>query len=302
MLLPALHGRPRINPPLVAGLGDRSEQQRHPRRTKGTCRSITRGSSFAGRVTEAAALRKERVVAERGELRPAVTRMTCSDVHASSARRQWVSGRTASRGSPRSRSLCSNVTILDSLAPDRRTPSAISKETVSTCVARSREPATDRRVGCTSAADEGATLVSLSRETAYESGSQHMLPLPVPLVPWTALRGHESSRVRPDHVLCCIAPAREIVRKGEGIPGRGNSVSFTRCEANRPRRDQSSVRRPYGQRDAASLATGCQRWLESLTRREDNALRAQRHQHRSAQRRRETPSAPASLRKLERTR
>jgi hypothetical protein len=77
------------------------------------------------------------------------------------------------------------------------------------------------------------------------------------------LRGLESSRVRPDHVLCCIAHAvsersasssgkhrraidgalktqeerasRESSRdeKGEGVPGRGSSVSFTRCEVSR---------------------------------------------------------------------
>ena len=63
------------------------------RRTEGTCRSITRISPFAGRVTETALRRKAKPGVEREELWPTATRMTCSDVHASAARRQKVPGR-----------------------------------------------------------------------------------------------------------------------------------------------------------------------------------------------------------------
>jgi hypothetical protein len=71
------------------------------RRTEGTLRSFTRISSFAGRVTEAALRGNTKSSAERVELRPAATRMTCSDVHASAARRHQGVRETASRGSPR---------------------------------------------------------------------------------------------------------------------------------------------------------------------------------------------------------
>jgi hypothetical protein len=62
---------------------------------------VTRISSFAGRVTEAALRGNTKSSAERVELRPAATRMTCSDVHASTARRHQGVRETASRGSPR---------------------------------------------------------------------------------------------------------------------------------------------------------------------------------------------------------
>jgi hypothetical protein len=104
------------------------------------------------------------------------------------------------------------------------------------------------------------------------------------------LRGLESSRVRPDHVLCCIAHAvsersasssgkhrraidgalktqeerasRESSRdeKGEGVPGRGSSVSFTRCEVNRSWLESEPLAKASGSRDERQ---GCQTWLES---------------------------------------
>lgn len=79
---------------------ERSRAVHHPDGRK-TPRSITRISSFAGRVTEAAVLRKGHVVAERVELRPA-------DHACDVFRRSYESGaategvrKTASRGSRR---------------------------------------------------------------------------------------------------------------------------------------------------------------------------------------------------------
>jgi hypothetical protein len=60
---------------------------------------VTRISPFAGRVTEAALRGNTKSSVERVELRPAATRMTCSDVHTSTARRHQGVRETASRGS-----------------------------------------------------------------------------------------------------------------------------------------------------------------------------------------------------------
>lgn len=56
-----------------------------------------------------------------------------------------------------------------------------------------------------------------------------------------ACKGTESSRVRPDPVLCCIVqmtprnrpPSDRRVTKDEGAPGRGSRVRFTPCEVSR---------------------------------------------------------------------
>lgn len=77
---------------------ERSFPPRHPRRTEGTCRSITRSSPFAGRVTETALRRKAKLGVEREELWPTATRMTCSDVHYECGAATEGAGETASRG------------------------------------------------------------------------------------------------------------------------------------------------------------------------------------------------------------
>lgn len=137
----------------VAETGDRGRKGAIPRatssrRTEGTCRSITRISSFAGRVTEAALHRKVKPGAERVGLWPAVTRMTCSDVlrvRRGDRRCPWRQQAGAHGGSMLSRKRSCRTRILDSLAPNRRDV---------TCSARSGErrvarkppyPATDRR-------------------------------------------------------------------------------------------------------------------------------------------------------------
>jgi hypothetical protein len=90
------------------------------RRTEGTCRPITRISSFAGRVTEAALHRKVKPGAERVGLWPAVTRKTCSDVlrvRRGDRRCPWRQQAGAHGGSMLSRKRSCRTRILDSLAP-----------------------------------------------------------------------------------------------------------------------------------------------------------------------------------------
>lgn len=137
--------------------------------------------------------------------------------------------------------------------------------------------------------------------------------------------------MRPDHALCCIAPAmsersasspwghtrkRVVITtgfarlpnkgvgdaKGEGTPDRGSSVSFTRCEVSRSWLDDST-RSLYRQRGAlrATGVSDVARAL-SMTRREENACPSESRDHRSAQRRRETPSAPVLTRQRDRER
>ena len=76
-------------------------------------------------------------------------------------------------------------------------------------------PATDRRLGAPPAAMKGLRSESLftGRSALYESRSRHPRsdrrdsPVGDPARDLHRARGLESSRVRPDHVLCCIAPA-----------------------------------------------------------------------------------------------
>jgi hypothetical protein len=101
--------------------------------TEGTCRSITRISPFAGRVTEAALRRKAKLGAERVELWPAVTRMTCSDVMRVRRGDSKVSGRRlagAHGGCMLSRKRTCPTRILDSLAPDHVARSRARKRAV----------------------------------------------------------------------------------------------------------------------------------------------------------------------------
>jgi len=72
-----------------------------------------------------------------------------------------------------------------------------------------------------------------------------------------ACEDDESSRVRPDHVLCCIVlmpprnrpPSDRQVTKDEGAPGRGSHVRFTPCAVSRSsalRKRTSRLRRARG--------------------------------------------------------
>jgi hypothetical protein len=180
-------------------------------------------------------------VTERGELRPAVTRMTCSDVMRVRRGDNGCPGEQQA-GAPRSRSLDSNVNHprLARSRPARAVRFRKRPPRRASLAAVNRPP-----IGALDAPPPPmkGLRVSPSKQRARvrKRVTAQCCHCQFRWYRWTALRGHESSRVRPDHVLCCIAPAREIVRKGEGISGRGNSASFTRCEANRPRRDESSV-------------------------------------------------------------
>lgn len=106
----------------------------------------TRISSFAGRVTEAAALRKERSTAERAELGPSTRVCTCSDVMRVRCGDNWVSGRqqAGAHGGFTSRKRRCQTRILDSFAPDRRGLSIFSKRRVDVALLAAEEPATDR--------------------------------------------------------------------------------------------------------------------------------------------------------------
>lgn len=102
-------------------------------------------------------------------------------------------------------------------------------------------------------------------------------------------RRHESSRVRPDHVSCCIvhpspgnrrsvtsvACPRAIENAGgakdEGISGRGSYVRFTSCVASRSWLFEY-VRIYIQARTWLEARQGCQRWRRiAVPRREENA-------------------------------
>jgi hypothetical protein len=140
------------------------------RRTEGTCRPITRISSFAGRVTEAALHRKVKPGAERAGLWPAVARNDVFRRLASPAWRQKVQVGTASRGSRRFHALAK--AIMPNAHPRlarsitgaaKRVPQGA---TVAALLAglHTRPPID---VGCTPGGDEGATRrVALHRGAA----------------------------------------------------------------------------------------------------------------------------------------
>lgn len=271
----------------------------------------TRISPFAGRVTEAAHRGNTMSSAERGELRPAATRMTCSDVHASTARRQQGVRETASRGSRRftlsRKRTCQRASSTRSL-PNHVTSRAQQWVRFVTVLA-ARNFGHRSRLDAPPGDDEGAIgRDALHRGVALgtkaSSGERDPIDETRRSAAWRQAhdraRGPESSRVRPDHVLCCIAPAmsersasfswephaqacgynqgvhaapiRERRRdaKGEGSPDRGSSVPFTRCEVSRSRLDDervffiasARVQRATGVSDVAR---------DSSTRREDNA-------------------------------
>jgi hypothetical protein len=143
------------------------------RRTEGTCRPITRISSFAGRVTEAALHRKVKPGAERAGLWPAVARNDVFRRLASPAWRQKVQVETASRGSRRFHALAK--AIMPNAHPRlarsitgaaKRVPQGANER----CVARRPPyPATDRR-WVHPRGDEGATRrVALHRSAAHRT-------------------------------------------------------------------------------------------------------------------------------------
>jgi hypothetical protein len=123
-------------------------------------------------------------------------------------------------------------------------------------------------------------------------------------------RRHESSRVRPDHVSCCIvlptpgdwrlAPKAGVSsafeRSGretdEGIPGRGSYVRLTSSVVKRSWLSEY-VRINFSIRTRSERDRGVQRWRTfAASRREDNARFEAGLHHRSAQRRRQTSSEP----------
>lgn len=138
-------------------------------------------------------------------------------------------------------------------------------------------------------------------------------------------RRHESSRVRPDHVSCCIvhpspgnrrsvtsvACPRAIENAGgekdEGISGRGSCVRFTSCVASRswlfeyvrsrnPPQGGTGVCNLHSSAYVARSATGVSEVASNrrTSTRRKRSIETGRH-HRSAQRRREAPSAPVLL-------
>lgn len=115
----------------------------------------------------------------------------------------------------------------------------------------------------------------------------------------------ESSRVRPDHVSCCIVPPPSSDRRSrkrassnragetdEGIPGRGSCVRLTSSVVSRSWLFEY-VRIHFCIRTSSERDRGVQRWRTfAASRREDNARFEAGLHHRSAQRRRQTPSEP----------
>lgn len=114
----------------------------------------------------------------------------------------------------------------------------------------------------------------------------------------------EDTRVREcDLIMCRVAspphrPSDRRRAKGEDTSGRGSSVRFTSCVASRSWLFDS-VRILSQAACVVGARQGCQRW-RGITRssRRQRSNEARPH-HRSAQRRREAPSAPVLL---ERTR
>jgi len=150
--------------PVSEGRRERSPSTASPRRTEGTCRSITRISSFAGRVTEAAVPRKGECS---GRTWGALALRNAYDVFrrpASPVWRQKVSGRrlAGAHGGSRSRAseranLASSTHSLPNHATSRA-PYALTYGANERRVARKPPyPATDRRWDVPPGADEGAT-------------------------------------------------------------------------------------------------------------------------------------------------
>jgi len=137
------------------------------------------------------------------------------------------------------------ICILDSLAPDLR---ATARQTavralLAPCLASHRLRKDAPPSGC-----EGA-LGSVSARcwrgtpgTKVATGRRDPAPSRLPAKRGSiACEESESSRVRPDHVLCCIVlmpprnrpPSDRQVTKDEGAPGRGSHVRFTPCAVSR---------------------------------------------------------------------
>ena len=204
--------------------------------------------------------------------------------------------------------------ILDSLAPNHATSRASQGANGRRAARKPPYPATDRRWDAPPSADEGATR----RTAPPQPRSARFVRKQVEAErdPKIALRGSESSRVRPDHALCCIAPAvpsdrhrppgsheRKLmvlrenatpqwsrVAKGVGTPGRGSFVAFTRYEASRPWLITQPRAKASGWVNSDRGVRRGSSHLDSAGRK--RPLRARPQTTTSAQRRRETPSAP----------
>jgi hypothetical protein len=144
--------------PVSAGRRERSPSTASSRRTEGTRRSITRISSFAGRVTEAAVPRKGECS---GRTCGALALRNAYDVvrrHASPARRQWVPVETVSRGSRRftlsRKRTCQRASSTHSLPTTRRHVPR-KGQTNARAARKPPYPATDRRWDAPPGADEG---------------------------------------------------------------------------------------------------------------------------------------------------
>jgi hypothetical protein len=138
--------------PVSAGRRERSPSTASSRRTEGTCRSITRISSFAGRVTEAAVPRKGEC---RGRTCGALALRNAYDVfrrHASPARRQKVRRETVSRGSRRftlsRKRTCQRASSTHSLPTARR--HEFRKERRTPRCSQASTPGHRSTLGCTS--------------------------------------------------------------------------------------------------------------------------------------------------------
>jgi hypothetical protein len=132
--------------------------------------------------------------------------------HASPVRRQRVQVETASRGSRRFHALAK--AIMPNIASSTRSlPTGVISSGSSRC---SQASTSGHRstLGCTPGGDEGATRrVALHRGETFctkadrgTARSDTTVGAPARELQ-SRQRGLESSRVRPDDVLCCIAPA-----------------------------------------------------------------------------------------------
>jgi hypothetical protein len=185
-----------------AACRERSLAAAHPRRTEGTCRSNTRISSFAGRVTEAAVPRKGEPSGRTCRARPPVTRTTCSDV----LRVRRGDNRCPGDNKPgltavHALAQASVELILDSFAPEPARRHVLARATNLALLAASH-PGHRSTLGCTSDDDEGATRrAAPHRATRFvrkQVGASAELPRA------RTQRVRECDLIR---VLCCIAPA-----------------------------------------------------------------------------------------------
>jgi hypothetical protein len=176
---------------------------------------VTRISPFAGRVTETALRGNTKPSVERDELRPTATRMTCSDVHASAARRHKVSGRQQAGAHQRftlsRKRTCQSASSTRSLPTD--VASRVRQRMANAPSLAARSSATDRSSDAPPDDDEGAierdTLHRSSRSVRKRSRASAIRTAKL-AVRWvwrqTSDRVCEDSRVREcDLITCCVA-------------------------------------------------------------------------------------------------